>query len=265
SVLRGLGGGGFGARTDVPVPADPRSVEVADVNGDAVADLVVASQAVTAIPSVLPGIGGGAVGPRIDYAAGIASRWALVLPLDADLDPDLVAVPDFPAVVSVASGDGAGGFGAPAWYGLVQFPLHIAVGDLNGDGREDLVLVGPAHPFAQVLLGAAAAHPLAAPLPPAANTLAFAVRPVPARDHVTFSITLPHELRIRLSILDAAGRRVRQLDRGVWTAGPHAVTWDGRNDRGTTLAAGVYVAELDLDRERAVRRVVWMPYKRQRA
>ena len=45
---------------------------------------------------------------------------------------------------------------------------------------------------------------------------------------------------MRVSIFDVQGRVVRTLAEGFETAGEHAVHWDGRDARGSTLASGLY-------------------------
>ena len=49
---------------------------------------------------------------------------------------------------------------------------------------------------------------------------------------------------VTLAIYDVAGRRVRELAGGTWTAGDHDVVWDGRDARGRASASGVYFARL---------------------
>lgn len=44
-----------------------------------------------------------------------------------------------------------------------------------------------------------------------------------------------------LTIHDVAGRRVRQLALATFSDGPHAVTWDGCDDDGRPVPAGVYI------------------------
>jgi flagellar hook assembly protein FlgD len=45
-------------------------------------------------------------------------------------------------------------------------------------------------------------------------------------------------------VFDLAGRAVRSLASGVFAAGEHAITWDGRDDGGQTVPSGVYVTAL---------------------
>ena len=49
---------------------------------------------------------------------------------------------------------------------------------------------------------------------------------------------------MNLDIHDVRGRRVRRLVGGEQTAGPHEVRWDGTDDAGRQLAAGVYLVRL---------------------
>ena len=55
---------------------------------------------------------------------------------------------------------------------------------------------------------------------------------------VDFSLASPG--RVKLTIFDVAGRRVRTLLDERREAGHHEVEWQGRNDRGRALASGVY-------------------------
>jgi subtilisin-like proprotein convertase family protein len=51
-------------------------------------------------------------------------------------------------------------------------------------------------------------------------------------------------LAIDVTVFDASGRRVRMLAAGGLAPGIHSVRWDGRDDRGETVAPGVYFARL---------------------
>jgi subtilisin-like proprotein convertase family protein len=47
-----------------------------------------------------------------------------------------------------------------------------------------------------------------------------------------------------VSIFDASGRLVRRLVSGSFPGGVHSVSWDGRDDQGATVSAGVYLVRL---------------------
>ena len=59
-----------------------------------------------------------------------------------------------------------------------------------------------------------------------------------------------------LRLFDAAGRRVRLLFDETIAPGSHQVAWDGRNDSGQEVAAGVYFYRLDAGEFSATRRLV---------
>jgi len=50
----------------------------------------------------------------------------------------------------------------------------------------------------------------------------------------------PSAENVRLDVFDVGGHRVRTLLRGVEGEGNHSIEWDGRNDFGAPLSAGVY-------------------------
>jgi len=59
---------------------------------------------------------------------------------------------------------------------------------------------------------------------------------------IRFSLATPEH--VTLNIYDVAGRRVRTLVNTSQSAGPHAVTWNGINDRGATVSSGIYFYRL---------------------
>jgi hypothetical protein len=55
--------------------------------------------------------------------------------------------------------------------------------------------------------------------------------------------------QVEISIYDINGRLTRSLVDCVHAAGEHDVLWDGRNDEGLSVAAGVYFARMRVDTE----------------
>ena len=64
--------------------------------------------------------------------------------------------------------------------------------------------------------------------------------PNPFRPRTSITFELPHADVVTLTVLDVAGRPVRELLRGEQPAGTHAVEWDGRDEQGRRQAEGVY-------------------------
>jgi hypothetical protein len=69
--------------------------------------------------------------------------------------------------------------------------------------------------------------------------------PNPFRGPTTIVYTLASEQSVRLGIHDLSGRLVLMLMRGTQNAGRHVVSWNGRDERGQPLSAGVYFARLE--------------------
>lgn len=66
----------------------------------------------------------------------------------------------------------------------------------------------------------------------------------PFADGITLRYSLPSEGPVAIDVFDVTGRRVRSLLNGQGPAGDHLLVWDGRNDAGTAMPGGVYLARL---------------------
>jgi hypothetical protein len=83
--------------------------------------------------------------------------------------------------------------------------------------------------------------------------------PNPFRPLTTIAFDLPTDDLVELVVLDVAGRPVRTLLRGELPAGTHRSEWDGRDEQGRALRAGVYFSSLTTGSTRQVRRMVLLP------
>jgi hypothetical protein len=79
---------------------------------------------------------------------------------------------------------------------------------------------------------------------PGARPLALHAAPTPFRGSTTFRLESPVAGPQSLVIYDVVGRPVRHLAQAVAPAGSRQVGWDGRDDSGSRLASGIYVARL---------------------
>ena len=70
------------------------------------------------------------------------------------------------------------------------------------------------------------------------------------------SFSLKRTDRVRISVHDVSGRRVRTLVNRTLRAGEHAEGWDGRDDRGTPVATGVYLYRLTAGSQTLTRKAV---------
>ncbi|MFN8588988.1 MAG: FlgD immunoglobulin-like domain containing protein [Candidatus Eisenbacteria bacterium] len=82
--------------------------------------------------------------------------------------------------------------------------------------------------------------------------------PNPARGATQLSFVLARDAHVLLAVHDVHGRRVATLASGRFAPGTHALRWDGRDDAGRAVAAGLYFARFEGDGVADSQRVVWM-------
>lgn len=84
----------------------------------------------------------------------------------------------------------------------------------------------------------------AAPASPAVGAASLRAVPNPFNPRTVISFSIQEPGPVDMAVYDLRGRLVRTLRRDVATAGDVAVTWDGCDDRGREVAAGVYLVQL---------------------
>jgi hypothetical protein len=95
-----------------------------------------------------------------------------------------------------------------------------------------------------------------ASVPGESHTVSFAApSPNPAVQEVTLRYTLSRDANVRLAVYDAAGRRVRELARGVEPAGGHVIGWDRRDEDGHDVGSGIFFARLEAEEQVFTRKV----------
>jgi hypothetical protein len=137
-----------------------------------------------------------------------------------------------------------GGPGVPVWQGPNPFPAPIQI-HFPGPGKWFLHIIlnndsGDSHRFIRIV----EAQP-GSDAPESAHELprAFALGqnvPNPFRGETVISYAAPKAGRITLEVYDLSGRRVRTLLRQTMAPGFYTAVWDGRDERGRAVAAGVY-------------------------
>ena len=148
-VLLGVGDGTFGtAKVAPPLTTGATSVAVADLNGDGKLDVIIGTGSNTAgSVGVLLGNGDGTLQMEVDYGSGGLSPLSLAV---ADLGNGKVDVvvgnqwadsTDTNSNVGVLLGKGDGTFNTAVTYPTGGFfPDGIALADVNGDGKPDMVV-----------------------------------------------------------------------------------------------------------------------------
>lgn len=82
------------------------------------------------------------------------------------------------------------------------------------------------------------------------------IRPNPAAAFASVTFRLPAAEPVHLAVYDLLGRRVNVLRDAPTAAGPHALRWEGRDERGVPVPSGVYLVRLLTPTRSAVQRMV---------
>ena len=160
SVLLNIGEAGFQPRRDyatgdIPDSA-PRSVALGDLNGDGMPDLVTANGGADTV-AVLLNRGDGSFRAKVDYRTGRDPASVAISDLNGDGKLDLATANGSTTnTVSVLLNRGDGSFPVRRDYrtGLLpkSYSTSVGIGDLNGDGKPDLVTANGGADTVAVLL-----------------------------------------------------------------------------------------------------------------
>jgi hypothetical protein len=155
TVFPGNGDGTFGTPKSFGAPVDATSIQTADFNGDGKLDLVTSEVSYTSTcgdgyegqVSVMLGDGDGTFGTATVFETGVDCTWSVqVADVNGDGKPDLVAASGASNLgfgsASVLLGRGDGTFATAVVYGSDGLDSEsVAIGDLNGDAKPDLILI----------------------------------------------------------------------------------------------------------------------------
>jgi hypothetical protein len=134
---------------DHPAGGSPTAIVTADLRNDGIQDMVIGNPSAGTV-SVLLGNGDGTFQPARSYATGAGPVAVAVGDFNGDGKLDIVTANAGSGTVSVLLGNGDGTFQAPINFTLPtvtngttqlpQQPRAIAVGDMNHDGKMDVVV-----------------------------------------------------------------------------------------------------------------------------
>ena len=210
---------------------------------------------------------GGVVDEKVLYDGRLFLRSPVMV---RDLNGD--GVDDWAFV----GGDRASGFGVfVEWggglnptkevetYRLAGDGVQVLPGDVDGDGAVDLVVLDPILGGVHVLKSWVGAQPTAVLTPAAAQPAQHRLGdsyPNPFNPAVVIPLDLATDAaEVSLTVYDVLGRWVRQVWQGPLQAGSHRFTWDGRNEQGKEVAAGVYIYQVEVDGRGEAKKTTKLP------
>ena len=143
-VFFGNGDGTLGMPMHLSGYASPEQLIAVDLNGDKKTDLLISGNG---NPAIFYGNGDGTFQPVVSlqgYGNGNTMPASAVADVNGDGRPDVVSVTYYPVAMLVYLQNSNGTFAAPSAYplseGTYQFGGAITAGDINGDGKADVVL-----------------------------------------------------------------------------------------------------------------------------
>ncbi|HEY3333183.1 MAG TPA: FG-GAP-like repeat-containing protein [Capsulimonadaceae bacterium] len=151
TVFYGAGDGSFG-RVDYPGLGVSARVQIIDVNGDGLPDLV-ESDFNDSIIVVHVNLGDRKFAAGVHYAAGPNPAGVAAGDFNGDGKLDLVVACNGNRHFVILLNEGSGTFGAPYGYGGGSFPIDVAVADFNNDGKLDIAETSHYEDFSRVYHG----------------------------------------------------------------------------------------------------------------
>ncbi|MGH8270920.1 MAG: beta strand repeat-containing protein [Gammaproteobacteria bacterium] len=151
----------FSGAASFPVGKAPRSVVVADVNGDGKLDLITANEVGDNVSVLLNTTAPGASIPSFatqqTFAVGSYPVSVTAADMNGDGKPDLIVANNNDNNVSVllnttAPGASIPSFAAQQTFAAGSYPVSVAAADVNGDGRPDLIVANADDNTVAVLL-----------------------------------------------------------------------------------------------------------------
>ncbi|MGD0037788.1 MAG: FG-GAP-like repeat-containing protein, partial [Bacteroidota bacterium] len=146
----------FAAKLDFTTGTNPYSVAIGDVDGDGKPDLVVANfnSSTVSVFRNTSTIGSVSFAAKVDFPTGPGAYSVAIGDVDGDGKPDLIVANYSSSTVSIfrnTSTIGSVSFAAKVDFPTMLYPYNVAIGDVDGDGKPDLVVANSGSSTVSVL------------------------------------------------------------------------------------------------------------------
>ncbi len=224
----------------------PRGVAAGHLDDDAFLDLAVGGELGL---EIFAGDGAGGFAPARFIATAAEFEAVRIADLDQDGRADLVAVDRIGNAVAVYPGaEPRGGRDVgypPLAFGVDRGPADLDLADLDGDGWLDLAVLDRQDDKLTMLLTGrkvrdAASPGRSSPVSQSPEPLRVAWTRNPFTVETAACIDVATAAPLVLEIFDVTGRRVARVAGGPPAPGRHVLAFTGRDERGRSLARGVY-------------------------
>jgi hypothetical protein len=240
-LYRNMNGGGFALYASPICGIGPVSIFSWDMNGDGRIDLATANYSSNTI-SILQSLGQFQFAAPVILSAGELPHSITGADLDGDARSDLVVANSGSANLSIYMNQG-GTFSPQVHVPSGTTAFVAACGDWNSDGIVDIASLNRGEDSVSLLWNQAAVASPTFGLEIATAGLSAAPNPFRSKTEVQFQLAQPGP--VLLHVFDVQGREITRLFEGQRGLGKHSLLWNGEDDQGRPVAAGVYFLQLD--------------------
>ena len=245
ALLLGNGNGTFGERIELAKCMSDRPYQaiIKDFNRDGYLDLFVELDDLEVL------LGDGTSAFDSTRKLNSASYYDEIFTMDVNQDDIsdiglLKKVAGYEREISFMLGNGEGAFGERIVADTTgRGGGSVAVGDVNGDGRTDLVVANMGDDNVSVFLNKGIITGIESKKEEEVIPKRYELNqnwPNPFNRGTVIPYYLGKTSTIALAVYDLSGRKVRSLVEGKMDAGEHETVWDGKDEANRKVASGIY-------------------------